>query len=334
MIVYNKQGIKLQAPDADALKASVRAIRTMRKAKSIKIERHFGFRAERVNGLLNFKDLVTLKGQLATRATMTALKRSKRPRKQASQNYIGIEVECFYNNDAAFRRMAAKLKLGRIVNAKDDGSIRGYPSGYEPAEFVLLTEESKLEANVRALSATLEAAGALVNKSCGLHVHIDMRHRDAAECYRKLYAALPLLYAMVPKSRAENDFCKPNRDANYINVPGRYWGINPNSLGKHNTLEVRLHSGTTQAYKIIYFVQLLLAIVNGPMMPTLPLSKGALRDMLGVSEDLAEYVFQRIREFDEGPRIGAFDYAAQVKAMDSPLIQTDMRLYTEADIPF
>lgn len=107
--------------------------------------------------------------------------------------------------------------------------------------------------------AILRRDGAAVNKSCGLHVHLDSRHLTArGEALRRsrLVAALPWLLELVPESRRNNSFCIPNH------LPGvgrhqRYCAINPTSFRKHMTTEIRLGSGTIDPDKILNWATLL-----------------------------------------------------------------------------
>lgn len=117
-----------------------------------------------------------------------------------------------------------------------------------------------------------------VNASCGLHVHLDVRRAHATRVYANLYAALPLLCAMVPVSRTRNHHCRVNTTEYMPAVNGRYWAINPQSIGEHSTVEVRLHSGTTDAEKINNWIELLRAIAYSRR-----------RHYLSVPDDLAAY---------------------------------------------
>ena len=96
----------------------------------------------------------------------------------------------------------------------------------------------------------LRDAGAEVNRSCGLHVHIDCRDISATAANtraKRLREALPWLRRMVPSSRLSNNYCNGSR--------GRYMPINTESYHKHSTVEVRLHSGTLDADKIRNWIE-------------------------------------------------------------------------------
>ena len=74
-----------------------------------------------------------------------------------------------------------------------------------------------------------------------------------------------MLYSLNPSSRKSNSYCKPYKkivsfkevEPRYVD---RYMGINARSLDQRSTLELRMHSGSTNSTKIINWVKLLWAI--------------------------------------------------------------------------
>jgi hypothetical protein len=116
---------------------------------------------------------------------------------------------------------------------------------------------------LRRVCDILNGLGASINDTCGLHVHIDQfnyQYDDKILHGANLGSYLPIMSKLVPHSRRNNNYCalsvgEPDSDS-------RYHAVNMSSLHKHNTIEVRLHSGTTNATKIEHWVKLLLAI-NG-----------------------------------------------------------------------
>ena len=113
---------------------------------------------------------------------------------------------------------------------------------------------------------------AFVDKTCGLHVHVDARHLpppgtfgydnvdpnlcDAAETYDRLTLMYPVLKKLVPKSRWNNNYCKfyNNREGSedYRSPANgqRYAAINWCAYREHKTIEFRLGSGSTNLVKI------------------------------------------------------------------------------------
>jgi len=106
----------------------------------------------------------------------------------------------------------------------------------------------------------LRRDGAAVNKSCGLHIHLDSRHltvRGEATRRARLVAALPWLMELVPESRRNNSFCLLNHLPGNGGRHQRYSAINPTSFRKHKTTEIRLGSGTMDPDKVLNWATLL-----------------------------------------------------------------------------
>ena len=159
--------------------------------------------------------------------------------------------------------------------------------GYELVSPVLEGERGIEE--VRIAAAALEAAGATVDRRCGLHVHFDARSMNikAVKNLFKLWLKFEdVLDTFQPQSRRgnSNTYCQSNlkdqcRDATSHRdaclamfeaidacknmdqmrdlYPCRYRKLNIQSYFRHQTLEVRHHSGTVEAGKITNWVRLM-----------------------------------------------------------------------------
>ena len=159
--------------------------------------------------------------------------------------------------------------------------------GYELVSPVLEGEAGIEE--VRIAAAALEAAGAKVDKRCGLHVHFDARNMNlkAVKNLFKLWLKFEdVLDTFQPPSRRgnANTYCRTNLDHSIIDAgnhrgqcslmfrkidacrsmeqmkqlyPCRYRKLNIHSYFRHQTLEVRHHSGTTDPDKITNWVRLM-----------------------------------------------------------------------------
>lgn len=120
---------------------------------------------------------------------------------------------------------------------------------------------------------------AYINNTCGLHVHFDMRviknaqgevltgtdaEKQVKQYGARLARCVPALKMMLPKSRRNNFFCSnPINDiprANEKPSAGidkeRYVFINMKSYRRFETIEVRGHSGTLSADKILNWTAL------------------------------------------------------------------------------
>jgi hypothetical protein len=182
---------------------------------------------------------------------------TSRPLSPATFRYdraVGVEIECF--GPEVGPRLPLWMREG------SDGSLQ--PTGEHPGrEYRLLVKRSELEVRLHKACALLAAHS--VNKSCGLHVHLDMRGKSLPEVTklaRHLDKWLKALREYVPASRRENTFCRFG-----ISTTDRYHAVNLTSFRKYQTLEIRLHSGTVSFEKILAWVrllELLTAVRSGP----------------------------------------------------------------------
>jgi hypothetical protein len=206
-----------------------------------------------------------------------------------TDNYIGLELEI--SSKVPRNIITWELaKLGIKVAVGTDGSIKKNAYTVDTAEVRCLIKQSEITTAVPLIVAKLKELGASVNKTCGMHVHLDMRNRDVKECYKALVKKQKVLREMVAKHRLTSGYCKENKHKDFDTaISGEYkekrrydsWSrswykdkvctkqpegrsaINPNSYDKHQTLEVRLHEGTLNDKKIITWVKKLVEIVDG-----------------------------------------------------------------------
>lgn len=149
-----------------------------------------------------------------------------------------------------------------------DGSVRG-ENAIECVSPVLKGADGKR--SLKNALFTLNQAGATVNRSCGLHVHIgagNLTPEQYANVFANYYHLEPLIDTFMANSRRANNntYC-----ASLRNHPGlldcktndavmaelnfdRYHKVNPMSLGRHRTIEFRQHQGSTDAKKILNWV--------------------------------------------------------------------------------
>ena len=149
-----------------------------------------------------------------------------------------------------------------LTNITTDGSLGS--GGREIRRLTWADENGRLNG---LLSLAKHMKGARVDKSCGLHVHVDVRHLpqpgcgtpqicDAAEVYDRLTQFYPMLKKIIPRSRWNNKYCMfyNNRDGSeHYRRPRqgqRYAAINWCSYYEHNTIEFRLAAGSTNMVKI------------------------------------------------------------------------------------
>lgn len=157
-----------------------------------------------------------------------------------------------------------------------DGSVRNskHRCGFELVSPPLKGIEG-LEALKKAIEV-LNANGAKVNRSCGLHVHHDAGRwgvKEFKNAYRLYSRMEQTIDEAMPKSRrsSNNYYCKSNRSkmeteldlfeacetVNDLRIfwdSDRYYKLNMESWYRHGTIEFRQHSGTTEADKILNWV--------------------------------------------------------------------------------
>lgn len=347
--------------------------RKLSRSHESKFKRRFGVPYETVGGTFcqpgTIANLAEIRERIALQSKLRTLERDKKPRKTDKSNNVGVEIEFVSTLDAStLSKYLVKAGLASFVTLKTDGSIRTYMEcpacdGYQCEcdreneecscdcicsddssltkkhcyghEVTLIAKESNVKERLQKLLTVINSVGeAQVNKSCGLHVHLDMRHRWAEDCYNRLTEAQPLLYAMVPKSRFHNDYCHPSVGSFTCAQDGaRYHGVNATAYRKHKTLEVRMHSGTTNFSKISHWIDLLVAIVSTKVrfdeLVEVPLNAEALQSWLPISDATAKYVFERIAEF-KGKRADYGVYLEPVPKVENVVVDE----FLESDIPF
>lgn len=228
--------------------------------------------------------------------------------------WVGVEIECcipvveqigedsdgepvFESEWDCRARLKRALKNANVrrVTVKTDGSIR--PGEHAMGvEITVLFNLKNGESDLLKTCEVLRTFGAFVNRSCGLHVHIDQRgktKRQVGVFAKSLGMALPILSTMVPESRRNgNSYCT-------LGVSkwrgSRYYAINKTAYFKFKTVEVRLHSGTCDPQKILNWIQIVKLIGDAGL--TRRPSMQDLIDKVNMPERLIEYMERRISEF-------------------------------------
>lgn len=170
-----------------------------------------------------------------------------RPLSYRYDRAVGVELECVRLDSTA------SVELPYWAREVHDGSIRTNGVPGKPLEYNVLCVRRELEIRLYKICDLLR--GHVVNKSCGLHVHLDCRGKSEAEVWalaKKVDAWLFALRELVPESRRANEYCKFG-----ISRTDRYRAVNFMAFREHQTLEIRLHSGTVDYTKIISWVRLL-----------------------------------------------------------------------------
>jgi hypothetical protein len=239
----------------------------------------------------------------------------KSPASDALGDYLSIEIECIFKDHEAldsFVQWARKNQHSKRITIKQDGSLRpnedcgcedpdscGCELTEVPREVVLTVKKSEYNI-IESVCRELERLGCSVNKSCGLHVHFDMRHIKSARSVetfgKRVAACVPALRLMLPKSRANNRFCL--EPINSFTDGNRYTFVNVQSFQKHRTLEIRGHSGTISAIKIINWIEILYAIMNKRGIHKCA-TIGEMCDTFKFKPSLVDYMYARYNKFKD-----------------------------------
>lgn len=167
-----------------------------------------------------------------------------------------------------------------VTDGSVTGTGTGRGTGLELVSPILKGEEGLVQLE-KALNA-LDAAGAKVNTTCGLHVHIDTNGMDSTQrknFFNSYVRNQDLMDRLVSRSRRNNSYANRYNSVQvetYADAAatgrggnGRYFTVNTCSLPKYGTLEFRQHQGTLNGKKAVAWVQMLLAIAKTASVSTL-----------------------------------------------------------------
>lgn len=213
-------------------------------------------------------------------------------------DYVGVEIECFVPNkhngietkDFLSQEIVKRKITG--INIGSDGSIDS-PGDTQGLEFRCLIPKHNLS-SLKKFCELLKEVNADVNKSCGLHVHFDMRNNTKMSFGKKaakLQRALPFLSKIVSPSRRKNQYCR--FEASETN---RYSAINKTAYTKYQTLEVRLHQGTVTFSKIENWINLLTKIMDSKFKTYI--SDQQVIDVCGL-DAMLPYINERMNKFNK-----------------------------------
>lgn len=203
---------------------------------------------------------------------------------------FGIEIEAL---GASMPAISAALNAVGVVCAVEgynhqrrnhwkvlyDGSL----SGYNSFELVSppLSGEAGIE-EVRKVCRALATLGVTVNRSCGLHVHVDANDLTTpvlATLVKRYNQHVSIIDSFMPRSRRDenNTYCRNNsefelsRTDSWLNqaprrfaeqFSERYRKFNLASYLRHGTVEFRQHSGTVNGEKIENWVRFCVGFVE------------------------------------------------------------------------
>lgn len=165
----------------------------------------------------------------------------------------------------------------RLWKIGTDSSVRSN-EGYEAVEVTspkLFGAEGFEE--IRKILGFWNEIGGEVNSSCGFHVHVDLSYNFNLDEVKRLTLVWckiePIVYWLVAPSRRVNNYAKfLLRNLEEIgsllasdSIPSgieRYRALNLQAFYRHKTVEFRVHQGTINPGKVIYWVIFCLKLIE------------------------------------------------------------------------
>lgn len=157
---------------------------------------------------------------------------------------------------------------------------------------------------------TLNEAGAYVNKSCGLHVHVGvdkLNNTQIVNIYKNYQKLESLIDSFMAPSRRNSqwarslasfnfDECYTTRDLERT-IGTRYCKVNPESYSRHKTVEFRQHGGTTNYEKISMWVNFCTKLVAWSMNNTFSENVTSIYDVPFLTSEEKNFFSERISNF-------------------------------------
>lgn len=263
-----------------------------------------GMSYQKVGGvLIKPNKFVELNEKFAT----NIIKEQKTPK--TPDSYVGIEIEMVSSKSIAeMNKEFIKARLHRLVNIGTDGSIRVDGDDGHAMELRLCIPENLLESKLKEICEVLRRNDCYANRSCGMHVHLDMRNRDPELCYKNFFKVQGLLLSSQPSARRSNQYCRPNTKPVVLlkdfdkggGEDGRRQVINTTSYNKNKmrTIEIRVHEGATKFKDVFNWVKFLVATASLKTELVSPINNGTdLRAQNYVEESVIKHLETRVEEY-------------------------------------
>lgn len=241
---------------------------------------------------------------------------------------FGIEIEAL----GMSRTEVVELLNANGIRCRDAGythrvetgwkvvSDASVSNGFEVVSPPLSGEEGLAE--VLKIVSLLNDAGCDVNKSCGIHVHVDAHDLTAqhiANVYNRYRRHEADIDRLMPNSRRadNNRYCKSltrlceltaRHDAASTcrERADRYYKVNLCSFVKYGTIEFRHHSGSLNTAKIKNWIRFLLQFVEASrpetesaVAPTVPTFRGKTRTIVEAIQERPCTVHELARMVDQ-----------------------------------
>lgn len=239
---------------------------------------------------------------------------------------FGVEIECVMSR-MRFEVIAEETRLpyhyeryNHIDNREyfkftTDASVQRNPGDMtnDPIECVspILDGQKSGFDKLEKCCKSLNEAGAYVNRTTGLHVHIatpnmtDEQYCNVFKNYKRLEGVIDTFMA---RSRRENNStyarsldgfmiygCTRISDIQTA-IPTRYCKVNPHSYTAHKTIEFRQHAGTTNFTKIKHWVNFCAKLVKFSKDNLLQCNVQSINDIPFLSNEEKAFFSRRAQE--------------------------------------
>ena len=250
---------------------------------------------EQVNEIVNGKGSKTAKSISLVKLGLTPyeiklmlgnIEVSKKTKFNANLLTFGVEIEC-YNvlrslliNEVSQRNVSIQSEgynhtdNNHYYKIVSDGSIQGN-DGQEVVSPILKGKDGLN--SLKNVCDSLNAVGAKVNRSTGLHVHFDaskISDEHFVNIFKNYQKLESVIDSFMPNSRRANnngycasligldyDTCETKSDVIRLNRT-RYRKVNAESYLRHKTIEFRQHSGTTEYEKMANWINFLRKLIQ------------------------------------------------------------------------
>ena len=232
--------------------------------------------------------------------SLTPMQLNMAKRMRPSGECVGIELEFIGSKGSPITKWDSDdFDAFPFHSFKHDGSINSTDSD----EVVLALQEYTAFINgsnprdwtqVFDTLKGLTNEGAIVNETCGNHVHLDMRHKSSASYYRtagKMRDAFTTwAHRLVSHRRSHNRYCGIHNN----HTSNRYTAINTQCWSEHRTVEVRIGMPTLNPNKLKYWTRFLQYVVSDRS------QVDTFEDFMNSSAplDLKLYAVSRIKKFE------------------------------------
>lgn len=251
------------------------------------------------------KRTVTKKITLTFGVEIECVVPAHRVNEKARENGLPIRYEGYNHTD---NRHYYKF----VSDSSIDDDIRegGCYNGIECVSPILTDNRTGLD-SLKNCVKTLNDAGAQVNRSCGLHVHVGidkLNGEQIVNIYKNYQMLESLIDSFMAPSRRTNcqwacslrpyDFSNCHNAADVARHIGtRYCKVNPQAWYRHKTVEFRQHQGTTDSSKILNWVSFCTKLVAWSMKNVLDHEVTDINEVAFLSPEEREFFAGRIRTF-------------------------------------